>query len=230
MKRAVLVILLACVASATAPAQMNIMLRAGNYLKMRRDSVLALSLDSVRLRAEIRDSLNNIPRAGAAATDTITTDAHPRAFTGGTDTLTYRFFRGGGYQSTGAYREIQCVQATGDWVLKKIAITHSWEDSQTSNYYDRDTLYILPANNTVIPRGSHVFICYLPKESYARSSEPRASEQCQQVGVYHVAPNSAGAVLPSGTKVQIPLLLGLNPPVGIMDDHLLTVTLTFYQK
>ncbi len=228
--------------ASTAYGQLNIMLRAGYGLQSRRDSVLKFSIHPPTLKT-IGDSL------GFGGKDTVTFSAGylpescPGSFIGDCDTADIRYFTdmdGGNWYTSQTYTEprFSVGHATGDWIVKRIAVTNFYYDASIY-YMRRDTLYN-DTTTVVIPRGSNIFFVYMGRTSYEyQTNEPKPSQKCQQVAVYYTPPSTAvteterfNAQKPilASSKVQVPLMLGTSPPRGLRLDGFLVMTVTLVQK
>lgn len=201
---------------------------AGNGLKERRDTALVFLLDTVKVRGEIRDSI----AAHGMGKDTATLAQAHMCFGAPSDTAAPQMFTSAGwYTADGLHPRIYSLShAMGDWQIVKMSITHQWVDS-LNNIRVRDTIvYASYGAYATAPRGSALFVVYIPASEYG-GSPFGASDECQQIGVYYIAPNSGANPLVCSHRIQVPLLLGVAPPhKGVEDDHCITVTISAVQK
>jgi len=219
VKTTVLSAILFVLLASTAVSQ-RVTIQGGDGLLTRRDSVLQFRLDPVAYK-RIGDSL------GFAGKDTITFVART-SFTDA-DTASKLYFCLLSNRSTAAYRFLSIAHAMGDWKVISIAVTH--EMDSTGYYGERDTVDTHTANTLVIPRYSHIFICYTPASSYG-TSDPASNFGHQEVSVFYIEPYTGATMTRAFRGVQVPQIP--KSPwknwVGVKSDHFVTVTIKLAQQ
>lgn len=234
MKKAfiILLILSACASAQTNKVKSSI--QGGNFIIAVRDTVLTFNLDSLRIRSELSDSLDLIPRTSTTiAYDSLRRiGASPIAYFGHgnfvatTDTSNIRLMGNdvGGGLASGAtgYFAYASGHAVKTFLIDAIEITHSYD---TSAFLRRRDTVIVENGLDSLEGGTTFWFSYHPASDAALNGTG-----AQILRIYYATLNAtSGSYM--DYKWKIPLILGvLQSHKGVRADHRMKITLWVREK